>query len=118
MSKKKDESVTPQQPFPILEEPSIVLVEPSPSHDSIKCEDWQQEPPERPWQTVRCRECNTQMWTRMPEFHDICEMCGYNIRQQIHDIEQQHIQGRGDRLLNPFDGGVFANTASIPPQEK
>lgn len=82
---------------------------------SRKAEDWELEPPDALWQQPRCRNCGQPMWTRQPEKHDICEECGYLMRDQQQTYERQQRQHHADRIVNPFDGGPFAGlTGSLP----
>jgi hypothetical protein len=89
------------------------IVEPPP--DTRKAEDWDREDVTLPWQQARCRGCNNPMWTREPAQHDLCEECGYLLRDQMQDLATKQRAQRMDRFVNPFEGGVFSGqTGSLP----
>ena len=92
-------------PVPIVEPP----------FDSRKAEDWEREDVTLPWQQSRCRGCNNPTWTREPAQHDLCEECGYLLRDQMQELAGKQRAQRMDRFVNPFEGGVFSGqTGSLP----
>ena len=107
------ESETPVGPQVLVE---VSLFTPLP--DSRKAEDWQREDASLPWQRPRCRECNYPMYTREPQKHDLCEECGYLIRDQMQQLGNQQMAQRSTQFVNPFSNDPFAGTASLPVQPK
>lgn len=92
---------------------------PQPPLDARKAEDWQAEPNELPWQQVRCRECNTFMWVRQPERHDLCEECGWTLREQIQQMYGEQRAQLADRFVNPFMGNdIWGQSGSLPTEKK
>ena len=107
-----DTPLTPEdfrQPFELL----------TPPIGAPKAEDWQSEPKDLPWQNdVRCRECNKPMWVRQPEKHDICEECGWLLREQIQDMHTQQRHHVSDRFVNPFMGSDYSGQSGSLPEIK
>lgn len=90
-----------------------------PAHDDRKAEDWQSEPKDLPWQHVRCRECNTPMYVRQPHLHDLCEECGWMLREQIQQMHKQQRVQATNRFVNPFMGSdMWGQTGSLPSEKK
>ena len=101
-----------REPDTVFEPVEVPFV---PTADHRRAEDWNNEPTELPWQQPRCRNCNNFMWTRQPERHDICEECGYILRDQMQMNETVKTRQRTDVILNPFAGGPFSGqTGSLP----
>jgi hypothetical protein len=106
MSNKKKTNETPVlTPTELIENPpGAEPQEPQPPWFARKAEDWELEDKQLPWQQYRCRNCNGETWSRLPEKHDLCEDCGYLLRREMAELEVGQIRGRGGRLLNPFAG--------------
>ncbi len=92
----------------------------TPPPGAIKAEDWQCEPKDLPWQNdVRCRECNKPMWVRQPERHDVCEDCGWLLREQIQELHNAQRTVLSERFVNPFMGSdMWGQSGSLPSVKK
>jgi hypothetical protein len=64
-------------------------------------EDWRMDAPTLPWSIMRCLHCNDAMATRSLK-HDVCERCGYEIREAYHEARRASIGRVENRLVNPF----------------
>lgn len=91
-----------------------------PPPDAIKCEDWEQESPTLPWaEDARCRNCNVVMWSRQPDLHDICETCGWVLREQAQEAAAAQRARVSTQFVNPFtDGFLRGQSGSLPTQKE
>jgi hypothetical protein len=107
------------EPAFAMEEP-VSTPEPPPERqpppDAIMAEDWQLEPKDLPWAVdARCYHCNHVMWTRQPLRHDICETCGWLLRDEAQSMAAKQRAHAGTQLVNPFGDNVFGGqTGSLP----
>jgi hypothetical protein len=54
-----------------------------------------------PWTQVRCLECREPTWTRDPQ-SDICEECGWLLRERMLEEESKVMGTRSVRIIDPF----------------
>jgi hypothetical protein len=64
-------------------------------------EDWRMDPATLPWLVMRCSHCNDAMATRSLK-RDVCERCGYEIREAFYEARRTQIRRSENRLVNPF----------------
>jgi hypothetical protein len=84
-----------------------------------KAADFNLDPPTMPWQIVRCRECNMDMYTRNPAKRDVCEDCLWTLMQQVAEVEKTRVLRATDRMVNPFrSGDVFQELGGSLPSVK
>jgi hypothetical protein len=64
-------------------------------------EDWRMDPATLPWFVMRCSHCNDAMATRSLK-RDVCERCGYEIRDAFYEARRAQIRRAENQLVNPF----------------
>jgi hypothetical protein len=79
-------------------------------------EDWRRDDPSLPWLIIRCHLCNDAIATRSLK-RDVCESCGYRIRDDFYEHQRARIRRVTDRLVNPFRSVNPFNEldGSLPP---
>ena len=103
--------MSPPPAAPVLSDPPMTVREQilaglcDPPKQYRKAIDYNLDPPEMPWQIVRCRECNDEMYTRNPQKRDVCEECMWSLTQQLAEVDRARVLRNTDRLLNPFKSG-------------
>ena len=59
------------------------------------------DPATLPWFVMRCSHCNDAMATRSLK-HDVCESCGYRIRDEFWEAQRARIRRVENSIVNPF----------------
>lgn len=111
------ERINPELAQPLAPEPAPLADPPSHYRKAI---DWQLDSPDLPWQIVRCRECNGDMYSRNPEKRDVCEECMWLMADKLQDLAKHQVKQLENRVVNPFRSGgdIFRELSGSLPSVK